>query len=70
VIAGIAAGFSNQYNDFQSIAGDPGGNSPDEPRANLEANGKDFATALETSSASSISRACRTSSRSPTAPVP
>ena len=47
VIAGIAAGFANQYNDFQSIAGDPDGNSPDEPRKQLEDNGKNFATALE-----------------------
>lgn len=47
VIAGIAAGFSNQYNDFQSIAGSPNGDSPDEPRTNLENEGKSFQTAVE-----------------------
>jgi hypothetical protein len=47
VIASIAAGFANQYHDFQSIAGDPGGDSPDEPRTHLEAAGKDFLMDIE-----------------------
>jgi hypothetical protein len=39
IIAGFSAGFADQYNDFQSISGDPTGNSPDEPRTQLDANG-------------------------------